>query len=35
MADQPGAMQMPADVFKQVQLAEIDSPRAAASRTST
>jgi len=25
MADQPGAMQMPADVFKQVQLAEIDS----------
>jgi creatinine amidohydrolase len=25
MADQAGAMQMPADVFKQVQLAEIDS----------
>src|SRR5213083_2936381 len=25
MADQPGAMQMPAEVFKQVQLAEIDS----------
>src|SRR3954463_808242 len=25
MADQPGAMQVPADVFKQVQLAEIDS----------
>ena len=25
MADQPGAMQMPADVFKQVQLAMIDS----------
>jgi creatinine amidohydrolase len=25
MADQPGAIQMPADVFKQVQLAEIDS----------
>jgi len=25
MADQPGAIQMPADVFKQVQLAEIES----------
>src|SRR5881394_3564640 len=25
MADQPGAMQMPAEVFKQVQLAEIES----------
>ena len=25
MADQPGAIQMPAEVFKQVQLAEIDS----------
>src|SRR3954464_5612774 len=25
MADQPGAMQVPADVFKQIQLAEIDS----------
>ena len=25
MADQPGAIQMPADVFKQVQLAQIDS----------
>ena len=25
MADQPGAMQVPADVFKQVELAEIDS----------
>ena len=25
MADQPGAMQLPAEVFKQVQLAEIDS----------
>src|SRR3979490_2876721 len=25
MADQPGAIQMPADVFKQVQLAEVES----------
>ena len=35
MADQPGAIQMPADVFKQVQLAQIERAwRAAASRTS-